>query len=149
MFESPVTGVRVVVRIGTEEPEGDMLVADLYVRRDSRRGALPHAHRGVVHGDGRPGEMLGIGPEFPYVIGSEGPGVWPRSASAWAALRRTPRREFSRSTFCRSRTGSSLCPIPVCHRASGGAKARYASRDTSCIVSLAVTSVAPSEKTTT
>ena len=32
MFENPVTGERVVVRVGTEESGGDRLVADLYVR---------------------------------------------------------------------------------------------------------------------
>jgi mannose-6-phosphate isomerase-like protein (cupin superfamily) len=32
VFENPVTGERVVVRVGTEEAEGDRLVADLYVR---------------------------------------------------------------------------------------------------------------------
>ena len=35
------------------------------------------------------------------------------------------------------------------HRVSEGAKARYATRETSWIVSLASASVAPSEKTTT
>ena len=38
---------------------------------------------------------------------------------------------------------------PVYHRASGGAKARYTSKDTSRIVSLAAPSGTPSEKTTT
>jgi uncharacterized cupin superfamily protein len=32
VFENPVTGERVVVRVGTEESGGDLLVADLYVR---------------------------------------------------------------------------------------------------------------------
>jgi quercetin dioxygenase-like cupin family protein len=32
MFENPVTGERVVVRVGTEESGGELLVADLYVR---------------------------------------------------------------------------------------------------------------------
>jgi mannose-6-phosphate isomerase-like protein (cupin superfamily) len=32
VFENPVTGERVVVRVGTEESGGDRLVADLYVR---------------------------------------------------------------------------------------------------------------------
>ena len=32
MFENPVTGERVVVRVGTEEYGGELLVADLYVR---------------------------------------------------------------------------------------------------------------------
>ena len=32
MLENPVTGERVVVRAGTEESGGDLLVADLYVR---------------------------------------------------------------------------------------------------------------------
>jgi mannose-6-phosphate isomerase-like protein (cupin superfamily) len=32
VFENPVTGERVVVRMGTEESGGDLLVADLYVR---------------------------------------------------------------------------------------------------------------------
>ena len=31
-FENPVTGERVVVRVGTEESGGELLVADLYVR---------------------------------------------------------------------------------------------------------------------
>jgi mannose-6-phosphate isomerase-like protein (cupin superfamily) len=32
VFENPVTGERVVVRVGTEESGGELLVADLYVR---------------------------------------------------------------------------------------------------------------------
>ena len=32
VFENPVTGERVVVRVGTEESSGELLVADLYVR---------------------------------------------------------------------------------------------------------------------
>ena len=32
VYENPVTGERVVVRVGTEESGGDLLVADLYVR---------------------------------------------------------------------------------------------------------------------
>jgi mannose-6-phosphate isomerase-like protein (cupin superfamily) len=32
MFENPVTGERVVVRVGTEDSGGELLVADLYVR---------------------------------------------------------------------------------------------------------------------
>ena len=32
VFENPVTGERVVVRVGTEESGGDLLVADLYIR---------------------------------------------------------------------------------------------------------------------
>ena len=32
VFENPVTGEQVVVRVGTEESGGDLLVADLYVR---------------------------------------------------------------------------------------------------------------------
>lgn len=32
VFENPVTGERVVVRVGTEESGGDRLVADLYIR---------------------------------------------------------------------------------------------------------------------
>jgi mannose-6-phosphate isomerase-like protein (cupin superfamily) len=32
VFENPITGERVVVRVGTEESGGDLLVADLYVR---------------------------------------------------------------------------------------------------------------------
>ena len=32
VFENPVTGERVVARVGTEESGGDLLVADLYVR---------------------------------------------------------------------------------------------------------------------
>ena len=32
VFENPVTGERVVVRVGSEESAGDLLVADLYVR---------------------------------------------------------------------------------------------------------------------
>ena len=32
VIENPVTGERVVVRVGTEESEGNLLVADAYVR---------------------------------------------------------------------------------------------------------------------
>lgn len=32
VFENPVTGERIVVRVGTEESGGELLVADLYVR---------------------------------------------------------------------------------------------------------------------
>jgi hypothetical protein len=151
VFESPVAGVRVVARIGTEESEGDMLVADLYVRPG---GAVAgeHVHTRIEEWFTVMGGLARCsvsGRSFPTRSAPRGPDSWPRSASEWADLRRTPRQRFSRSTSCRSRTGGSLCPIPACHRASGGAKARYASRDTSRIVSLAAPSGAPSEKTTT
>ena len=32
VIENPVTGERVVVRVGTAESSGELLVADLYVR---------------------------------------------------------------------------------------------------------------------
>jgi hypothetical protein len=151
VFESPVAGVRVVARIGTEESEGDMLVADLYVRPG---GAVAgeHVHTRIEEWFtvmGGRARCSVSGRSFPTCSNPRGPGYWPRSASAWAALRHTPRQSFSRFTSCRSSAGSSLCPIPVGYRASGGAKARYASRDTSRIVSLAAPSGAPSEKTTT
>jgi hypothetical protein len=35
VFENPVTGERAVVRIGTEQTDGELLVADLYIRLSS------------------------------------------------------------------------------------------------------------------
>ena len=42
VFENPVTGERAVIRIGTEQTDGELLVADLYIRPG---GAVMGEHR--------------------------------------------------------------------------------------------------------
>ncbi len=51
VIENPVTGERAVVRVGKEEPEGEFLVVDAYVRPGGAvRRARPSGHRGASYG---------------------------------------------------------------------------------------------------
>jgi quercetin dioxygenase-like cupin family protein len=62
VYENPVTGERVVIRVGTEECGGELLVADLYVKPDGASMG-EHVHPGIEEGftvvRGRLGYRLG------------------------------------------------------------------------------------------
>ena len=49
VYENPVTGERVVIRVGAEECGGELLVADLYVRPDGASMG-GHVHPGIEEG---------------------------------------------------------------------------------------------------
>ena len=49
VYENPVTGERVVIRVGAEECGGELLVADLYVKPDGA-SVGEHVHPGIEEG---------------------------------------------------------------------------------------------------